>query len=255
MRQLHREGVVLAFEETGTGAPPIVLVHDLGSDHTCFASQLERFSSQHRVVAVDLRGHGQSGRSPRDCTVAVLADDLVWLGLELGLDRPVVLGQGLGGLVALDLAARYPEIPAAVVLVPVAAGEATTGTQTPLTHPGQVAGPLLEIIADWVQATPDAGWSIPEVCVALGFGEAARDAASLPRPGVAGHVASGARQRLERTLPDEISPLVDELLAMHADRAPPRRQSPFGGRWSRTDSGRGRGRDVARRSGQGSASS
>ena len=115
MEQLRRDGVALAYQEAGSTAPPIVLVHDLGSDHTCFASQFEHFRCRHRVVPIDLRGHGQSDKPSQPYAVVLLADDLAWLCYELGLYRPVVLGRGLGGMVALDLADRYQDLPAAIV--------------------------------------------------------------------------------------------------------------------------------------------
>lgn len=51
MRKLRRQGVGLAYEEAGSGAPPLMLVHDLASDHTYFAPQFAYYSRRHRVVA------------------------------------------------------------------------------------------------------------------------------------------------------------------------------------------------------------
>jgi pimeloyl-ACP methyl ester carboxylesterase len=117
MQQLLRDGVALHYQEAGSGAPPILLVHGWTHDHTYLAPQFERFRSRHRVVAVDLRGHGSSDKPDQDYTMAGFADDLAWLARELGLHRPVVIGHSMGGVVALDLAARYPDLPAAVVML------------------------------------------------------------------------------------------------------------------------------------------
>ncbi len=73
------------------------------------------FSPHRRVVSVDLRGHGQSDAPEQDYTVGAFADDLAWLAAELVLEQPVVIGHSLGGVIALDLAARYPTLPRAVV--------------------------------------------------------------------------------------------------------------------------------------------
>jgi len=115
MERLTRDGVALAFEDVGKGAPPIVLIHDLGCDHTALQVQLEHFRGRHRVVAVDLLGHGQSDRLAQAYTVTGFADDLAWLCYELGVYCPVAVGHGVGGMIAVELAGRCPELLAAVV--------------------------------------------------------------------------------------------------------------------------------------------
>ncbi len=115
MQTLKREGVSLCFTEAGGGMPPLLFVHGWTCDHTFFSPQVEHFRHSHRVVAPDLRGHGASDKPEQDYTMAVLADDVAWLCRQLSLDKPVVIGHAMGGLVAIDLAARYPDLPAAVV--------------------------------------------------------------------------------------------------------------------------------------------
>jgi pimeloyl-ACP methyl ester carboxylesterase len=115
MRQLIREGVKLCFEEAGSGAPPLVFVHGWTCDHTFFAPQFEYFGRAHRVIALDLRGHGASDKPQQDYTMAALADDVSWLCEQLSAQKPVVIGHSMGGLIALVLAARYPDLPAAIV--------------------------------------------------------------------------------------------------------------------------------------------
>ena len=78
MEQLMRDGVALAYTEAGSGAPPLLLVHCWCGDHTHLDPQFEYFSRSHRVVAVDLRGHGASDKPMQDYTVAGFADDLAW---------------------------------------------------------------------------------------------------------------------------------------------------------------------------------
>src|SRR5215471_10196292 len=117
MRQLHRDGVALTYEEAGSGDPPILLVHGWCCDHTCFAPQFAHFRHQHRVVAVDLRGHGQSDKPAQDYTMALFADDLAWLCGQLEVKKSVVIGHSMGGLIATQLAAQSPDLPSAIIAV------------------------------------------------------------------------------------------------------------------------------------------
>jgi pimeloyl-ACP methyl ester carboxylesterase len=188
MGRLTRDGVALAYEEAGSGTPPIVLVHDLGSDSTCFASQLRYFSRRHRVVAIDLRGHGQSGGPRGACAVELLAGDLAWLCYELGLYRPVLLGNGLGGKVALDLAARYPDLPSACVAV-------ATASPAAVTFPEHGAGAHLDNAPAGDLATAALRCGVPVLRIAFHGGEAPQ--------------------------PEEVDELVEEFLSELADRALP----------------------------------
>jgi pimeloyl-ACP methyl ester carboxylesterase len=118
MRQLDRDGVALYYEEAGEGEPPVLLVHGWCCDHTYFAPQVEHFVERgHRVVAVDLRGHGKSDKPHQRYAMQDFADDLAWLCQRLELTKPVVVGHSMGGIVAFDLAARYPHLPSAVVML------------------------------------------------------------------------------------------------------------------------------------------
>jgi pimeloyl-ACP methyl ester carboxylesterase len=117
MQKLSREGVALAFEEAGSGEPPLLLVHCWCCDHTFLTPQLQHFGRSHRVVAVDLRGHGESDKPRQDYTLAGFADDLVWLCGQLGVEKPVVVGHSMGGNTVLELAARYPDFPAAIIML------------------------------------------------------------------------------------------------------------------------------------------
>jgi pimeloyl-ACP methyl ester carboxylesterase len=118
MQSLRRDEVALFYEEADGDEPPILLVHGWCCDHTYFAPQFEHFASQgHRVVAVDLRGHGRSDKPQQHYTMQLFADDLAWTCQRIGVEKPVVVGHSMGGIVAFDLAARYPDMPSAVVIL------------------------------------------------------------------------------------------------------------------------------------------
>jgi pimeloyl-ACP methyl ester carboxylesterase len=193
MRQLARDGVALAFKDVGKGAPPILLVHDQGSDHSSFGPQIEHFRRDHRVVAVDLRGHGQSGGQKSGQTPAELASDIAWLCYELGVHLPAVVGHGLGGAVALEMATRYPDLPAAVVALdtPIGPPAETGSNRHSLSDPFGV--PLLYVDAGG-EAT-DLG-HLREMCPHL----------TVSRFEEAGH-------RLHLEWPEQINALIESFLA------------------------------------------
>ncbi len=104
----------LALRSAGEG-PLLLLLHGLGSSSLDWQAQIERFSEHYRVVALDLRGHGQSMQEgPFD--VATLAADVVnWLDEQ---PEPAwVVGLSLGAMVALELALQLPHKVQGLVLV------------------------------------------------------------------------------------------------------------------------------------------
>lgn len=139
---LVRDGVRLAYEDAGRGDPPAVLVHGWTCDRSALAPQREHLSRRHRVVSVDLRGHGASDAPQQDYTMEVFADDVAALLRHLDVDRPVVIGHSMGGVIALVLAARHYGLAGAIVTLdaPVAPSDAmrrATATLVPaLEGPG-----------------------------------------------------------------------------------------------------------------------
>jgi pimeloyl-ACP methyl ester carboxylesterase len=117
MEKLTRDSVALAYKQAGTGDPPMMLVHCWTCDHTFFGPQFDHFTRTRRVIAVDLRGHGESDKPRQAYTVAGFADDLVWVCRQLAVEKPVVVGHSMGGNVALELAAHYPDFAAAIVMI------------------------------------------------------------------------------------------------------------------------------------------
>ena len=109
-------GIDLYYEVAGQGEP-IVFVHGLGSSTRDWQSQVEFFSESHRVVTVDLRGHGQSSKPAKDYSIHQFADDLGQL-LEKTENTPAhVVGLSLGGMVAMELAVSRPNLVRSLVIV------------------------------------------------------------------------------------------------------------------------------------------
>lgn len=117
MPQLVRDGITLAYDEAGAHDPALVFVHGVACHKGFWTQQMTHFAPAHRAVAIDLRGHGSSDAPRQRYTVTAFADDLIWMCAQLGIDRPLVIGHSLGGLIALELAASSPERIAAAVLI------------------------------------------------------------------------------------------------------------------------------------------
>jgi len=98
------DGVPIVYDVAGAGAPALVLVHCWSCDRRFWEAVVERFSPEHRVVALDLPGHGESGRGRRDWTIAGLGADVRTVVEALGLERVVLVGHSLGGPVVLEAA-------------------------------------------------------------------------------------------------------------------------------------------------------
>jgi len=131
---LNRDGVELFYAEAGSGEPPVLLVHGWTCDHTAMAPLFTYFRRSHRVITVDLRGHGESDKPEQDYTMAVFADDLAWMCGELRLEKPIVIGHSMGGIIAVEVAARFPDLPSVVVTLdsPVVASAALLDRVKPL---------------------------------------------------------------------------------------------------------------------------
>ncbi|MGI3904150.1 MAG: alpha/beta fold hydrolase [Janthinobacterium lividum] len=95
----------------------MLLVHGFGCDRSFMAHQQTVFSRERRTVTVDLKGHGQSDAPRQNYTPAGFAEDLAWLCGRLGLAAPLVVGHSMGGTIALELGARYPDSVAAVMMI------------------------------------------------------------------------------------------------------------------------------------------
>jgi pimeloyl-ACP methyl ester carboxylesterase len=110
-------GLRLYYERAGSGEPELLFVPGWCCDHTAFQPQFDHFAQTHSVTALDLRGVGQSDAPDDGYSIPELADDVAAFCTRVGIEHPVVVGHSLGGMVAVDLGARYPSLPSALVLV------------------------------------------------------------------------------------------------------------------------------------------
>ena len=95
----------LAYQRSGSGEP-LVLLHPLGSSRQAWDPVVPALARQFDVIAVDLPGFGESAPLPGEPSPAALAAAVAGLLDELGIPRPHVAGNSLGGWVAMELARR-----------------------------------------------------------------------------------------------------------------------------------------------------
>jgi pimeloyl-ACP methyl ester carboxylesterase len=98
--------------------PTLLLLHGgPGFDHSGFKPAFSELADSAQVVYLDHRGNGRSERGdPARWTLAEWADDVRAFCEELGIERPVVLGQSFGGMVAMAYATRHPDHPGKLIL-------------------------------------------------------------------------------------------------------------------------------------------
>ena len=117
MPTIVRDGIKLVFEDRGAGKPAFVFVHGTSCNRAFFAPQAEHFARRHRVVSLDLRGHGESDKPPGPYPIAAYADDIATIIEQAGLGKVVAVGHSMGGMIVLQLAAAHPGCVAAIVIV------------------------------------------------------------------------------------------------------------------------------------------
>lgn len=115
----------LAYLEAGQG-PAILLLHAAFGSHRLWAHQIPAFAASYRVIAPDLRGHGESGREPGVYSIQLFADDVLALLDALGVQETLICGHALGGMVAQLLASREPERVRGLVLAETNYGSRST---------------------------------------------------------------------------------------------------------------------------------
>jgi pimeloyl-ACP methyl ester carboxylesterase len=106
----------LHYSDQGKG-PPLMLVHGFPLDNRMWHNQLEPLSRNHRLIAPDLRGFGQSAPGPSPFTIESLADDLLALARHLHLDKFALAGLSMGGYIALAYVAKYQSTLQSLILL------------------------------------------------------------------------------------------------------------------------------------------
>ena len=97
-----------SFIEKGEG-DPILFIHGVGLNAEAWAPQIAAFSATHRVIALDMAGHGGSAAPPAEATLDDYVSQARRLLDDLGITAVNVVGHSMGGLVAMGLAIVHPQ--------------------------------------------------------------------------------------------------------------------------------------------------
>ena len=132
-------GIRMHYWRTGGEKPPLVLAHGSSDDGLCWTNLAKELEGRIDVIMFDARGHGLSDPpTPADAS-DVQVEDLAGLIKELKLQKPVLMGHSMGSASVAHFAAKYPDVPRAVVLEDPAllrpAGAVAPGASTTPTTP------------------------------------------------------------------------------------------------------------------------
>ena len=120
--RLHLPGLLVAYTDEGEGRP-LLLLHGYPLSRRLWQPQVSGLSATGRLIAPDLRGHGQTDATPGPCSVEQYADDAARLLDALGLTQPIIVGGlSMGGYIALAFQRRHPQRVAGLILAATRAG-------------------------------------------------------------------------------------------------------------------------------------
>ena len=149
--------VALSYSDSGAGEP-LVILHGLFGSKRNWSSIAKRLGERHRVLAVDLRNHGESPWDERHDYPALAADVADFIDREIG--RPAaVLGHSMGGKAAMMLALTRPDLVERLVVVDIAPARSSTSLATALhalqAVPLSAYGRRTEVEAALAESIPD----------------------------------------------------------------------------------------------------
>ncbi|OPY75381.1 MAG: AB hydrolase superfamily protein YdjP [Syntrophorhabdus sp. PtaU1.Bin050] len=106
---LSKDGTPISYEIYGSGEPALVFVHGWSGDARYWRAQLPYFANKHRVVALDLAGHGHSGATRSQYTMSSFGEDVRAVTEATGSRSVILIGHSMGGSVIAEAARLMPD--------------------------------------------------------------------------------------------------------------------------------------------------
>lgn len=103
------DGVPISYEVHGSGEPTLVFVHGWSCDGRYWREQVPHFAANHRVIVIDLAGHGHSGMGRERYSMAAFGEDVRAVVAAKGAGQVILIGHSMGGPVSVAAAQRMPE--------------------------------------------------------------------------------------------------------------------------------------------------
>lgn len=113
--EVRTNDILTCHEVNGEGRP-LVFIHGAGASHDMGRPQVEHFSREYKVVTYDVRGHGQSQGADTKYSCGLFPDDLRTLLKGFDIEKPVIFGLSLGGMIAQAYAVKHPDDLSGLVL-------------------------------------------------------------------------------------------------------------------------------------------
>ena len=144
-----KDGTPISFEVCGVGEPILVLVHGWSCDARYWRAQVPHFSKSHRVVTIDLAGHGHSGATRSPYSMLAFGEDVQAVTETIGSNRVILVGHSMGGSVIAEAARLMPDRVIGLI------GVDTLGNiEYPMTHE-ELTKMLAPLEKDFVSGTRD----------------------------------------------------------------------------------------------------
>ena len=106
---ISKDGVPVSYETYGAGEPTLVFVHGWSCDSRYWRAQVPYFSRNHRIVLLDLAGHGNSGLSRKNYTMEAFGEDVKAVTVSAGSGKVILIGHSMGGSVIAEAAKLMPD--------------------------------------------------------------------------------------------------------------------------------------------------
>lgn len=105
------------YDQKGEGKYTFVLLHGTGGGHWQFEPVMHLLSQHSKVIYLDLRGHGESDERSEEYKIETYAQDVVWLCEQIAIKNPIFVGLSMGGNIAVEIAASFPDLPQGIALL------------------------------------------------------------------------------------------------------------------------------------------
>lgn len=109
------DGVDIVYSVYGKGETALIFIHGWGWDQSLWKDQITKFSSQYKVVTLDLAGHGESGKKRKSFTIKAFANDVVSVINKLKLNNVILVGHSMAGIINLEVYRQIREKVAGII--------------------------------------------------------------------------------------------------------------------------------------------